>query len=163
MENVILCGCSSAESRIANSFAEYATVQYFGEGGLWRRGEKKKQITVYQVSQFPKTENFPAVLVLGSELKEQKNPLPPLLVPVFDSSSNRAAQILSLTGGPAISCGTSPRDTFSLASISEQKTVVSLQRSLHTLAGNEIEPRDMAFCAVMLLCDVGCEQDLKLV
>lgn len=176
MENVILCGCSAAERRIVNSLASYAAVQYFGENSIRRCGEGEKEIVVCSVPQLPRTENLPGVLVLGSELKKRRFPLRSLLFPVFDSGSKTAADLLSLNQGAAISCGTSPRDTLSLASISEQKAVISLQRSLYTLSGDLVEPRDitvrlcrdcsvfeiMAFCAVILLCGVSSEQELIL-
>jgi len=86
-------------------------------------------------------------------------------VPVFGPRRTVRPRLLSLWEGVAISCGTSPRDTISLASFSGQKAVISLQRNLTALGGGTVEPRDitvslgrsgsvfevMAFCAVMLL------------
>lgn len=177
METVILCGCSAAERRIAASFARYASVWYFGRNTVWRRGEAKRELAVYAAPQLPRTERLSAVLVLGSELRAQANPIRTNLLPVFDSGSTAAAQLLSQYGGAAIGCGTSPRDTFSLASFSEQKAVVSLQRNLPTLTGETVEPGDltlrlrrgcsvfeiMAFCAVMLLCGFGAEREMELI
>ncbi|MGI6260338.1 MAG: hypothetical protein ACOYJR_00675 [Acutalibacteraceae bacterium] len=176
METVILCGCSASERRIAGSFARYAAVRYFGENGIWRRGEPGRELAVYSAPQLPRMENLSAVLVLGSELRAQTDRIQPNLLPVFDSRSTIAARLLSQYSGAAIGCGTSPRDTFSLASFSEQKAVVSLQRNLLTLTGETVEPRDitlrlrrgcsvfeiMAFCAVMLLCGDGSEQEMEI-
>lgn len=177
METVILCGCSASERRIAISFSRYAAVWYFDEGNIWRSGESGRELAVYSAAQLPRTENLPAVLVFGSELREQADRIQPNLLPVFDSSSMAAANLLSHYSGAAISCGTSPKDTFSLASFSERKAVVSLQRNLLTLSGKPVEPGDitlclrrecsvfeiMAFCAVMLLCGVGFEQDMEII
>ena len=177
MKTVILCGCSASERRIAGSFSRYADVRYFGENAVWQRGEEGQKLVVYSVPRLPRVQALPAVLVLGSELPAQTDGIRLCLLPVFDSSSRAAARLLSQFGGAAIGCGTSPKDTFSLASFSEQKAVVSLQRNLPALTGETVEPRDitlrlrrgcsvfeiMAFCAVMLLCGGSSEQEMEVV
>ena len=94
-------------------------------------------------------------------------PLPEQLIPVFDSANTRAVHLLSRASRSGLSFGCAPQDTLSLASLSDSQAVVSLQRTLITLHGHVLEPRDltvrlrgscelfelMAVCAILLLCE----------
>lgn len=53
------------------------------------------------------------------------------------------SRFLQGTGTAAVACGTSPRDTLSLASIDANSALVSLQRCVTTLDGRMIEPGEI--------------------
>ena len=90
---------------------------------------------------------------------------------VFSSRCEKAAE--QLKGAPVIpvACGTSSKDTLSVASLTEGSACVSLLRSLCTLTGEILEPKDisvalqremgtyslLAACAVCLLCGIDSE------
>ncbi|GEM_PF-5951684 len=79
-------------------------------------------------------------------------------------------------GCTVVTCGTALTDTLSVSSIGEQSAAVSLQRSVTTLSGKEIEPCEIpvrlnglsdsviitAAAAMLLLCDIppDCGYDI---
>lgn len=91
---------------------------------------------------------------------------------VLAACCERAIKSIAGTNITAITCGTNPLDTLSIASCGSGYTLVSLQREIRTLSGRVIEPCDisiktedkahiysiLATCAVMLLSDFPHEQ-----
>lgn len=61
---------------------------------------------------------------------------------IFSSENRNAIDMLNGSGNIAISCGMSLKDTFSTASITDEVSMVSLQRAIRTIDGEIIEPRD---------------------
>ncbi|MBE5713518.1 MAG: hypothetical protein EGR22_04915 [Ruminococcaceae bacterium] len=61
---------------------------------------------------------------------------------IFSSENRNAIDMLNGSGNIAISCGMSLKDTFSTASITDEVSMVSLQRAICTIDGEIIEPRD---------------------
>ena len=176
MKNIIFCGCGAQERRLCQALTQYGSVQYCGKEELWRQESTYGDcFCTYQFDELPQTKGINGIILLGSRLAEHNGTIAQGLTPVFDSSNRAAAQLLIHAGGAAVSCGTSPKDTFSLASINEERAVVSLQRNIFSLTGARIEPRDipviltgkrgvfeiMAFCAILLLC--GCEPEREVV
>lgn len=88
-------------------------------------------------------------------------------VAIVSAENTDILRQLSAVGIDTIPCGLSAHDTFTLASFTEESTVISLQRSITTLDGETVEPMDfpvnsafahslsrfllMAFCAVCCL------------
>ena len=120
----------------------------------------------------PHTYGITGVLVFDDGFKSGGSfELSETLIPVLDSDNKKALSRLKEAGRVAITCGTGSRDTLSIASISESRATVSLQRELIDIYGNRVEPRDiivtfenrmevyplLATCAALLLC--GAEPD----
>ncbi len=94
-------------------------------------------------------------------------------IAVFSSSNNHAIKALNGSGNIAVSCGTSPKDTISAASIDDDKRLVSLQRTIRSIRNEIIEPRDfyiksssalypaLAACAVLLLLGITPEESFE--
>lgn len=92
---------------------------------------------------------------------------------IFFASNHHAVEALNGSGNIAISCGTSPKDTISAASMDGDKRLVSLQRTLKTFNGKVIEPCDfyvkskcrlytaLAACAVMLILGITPENGFE--
>lgn len=92
-------------------------------------------------------------------------------VSIVSACCDGALKSIAMSDCTAITCGTSPLDTLSIASCEEGNVLVSLQRELKTLTGDVIEPCDiriktdepvriyptLAACAVLLLSDVPYE------
>lgn len=68
--------------------------------------------------------------------------VPPGFVAVTSSEAPAVLRMLERQGGPAVTCGMSASDTVTLSSIHENRAVVTLQRTLTTLAGRPVEPGD---------------------
>lgn len=91
------------------------------------------------------------------------------LTPIFDVQNTEAYKVLARTNKIVITCGTSAKDTLSLASLKEDSAVISLQRYIKTFNSDVIEPRDftvkfsdkidvyplLSTCAVLLLSGVS--------
>lgn len=94
-------------------------------------------------------------------------------IAIFFSSDNHAVETLNGSGNIAISCGTSPKDTISAASIDDGKHLVSLQRTIRSIRNKIVEPRDfyvrsdcalypsLAACAVLLLLGIIPEEGFE--
>ena len=91
------------------------------------------------------------------------------MVAVTDMTNETALGILKDIDIIVITCSMSGRSTLSMASLTDDSAVVSLQREIHSLSGRIIEPHDitvkltvpmgdyqvMALCAAVLLCDIS--------
>lgn len=87
---------------------------------------------------------------------------------IISSADKKSIEKMTNTRFPVITCGTSSKDTISLASIDGVSAVVSLQRKIKNLYGEVIEPMDikiqlntktdvyhtLAACTVLLLCGI---------
>ena len=162
-DTVLLCGCSPAERRLAYILRTFGSTWY----SPGRQMDANTALTVRESVLFPRKCPDEGILVLGSHLQKKPFPLPEQLIPVFDSANTRAVHLLSRASRSGLSFGCAPQDTLSLASLSDSQAVVSLQRTLITLHGHVLEPRDltvrlrgscelfelMAVCAILLLCE----------
>lgn len=87
-------------------------------------------------------------------------------VAIVNAENTGILRLLLEHGIHTIPCGLSDHDTFTLASSTEESTVISLQRSLTTLTGEITEPMEFPVCPelaatlsrylLMALCAVGC-------
>lgn len=99
------------------------------------------------------------------EIKENIK-IPDNFTAILPAYNSNAAAILQKINVFAITCGTSPRDTVSMSSFENLKSVVSLQRSIKNINGNIVEPHEfivnlkrktglyplLAASTVLLLC-----------
>lgn len=114
------------------------------------------------------------ILILKDSVQAEGAPhVPENFICVMSSGNAEAARILCGSGAAAVTCGTGPRDTLSLAAAEPAEASVSLQRSLRTLGGSLLEPRDfravltrplsprqiLFTSTVLLLSDTDPEQD----
>ncbi len=90
---------------------------------------------------------------------------------ILNTENHDALSVLDGLPLPVVGCSMSGRDTVSLSCLDEDGVLVSLQRSVCTLSGEEIEPCEikvipqkplryftlMAVCCALLLCDVPYE------
>lgn len=97
-------------------------------------------------------------------------------ISIAASSCDEAIRSIALSDCTAITCGTSPLDTLSIASCKNGGAMISLQREVHTLSGAVIEPCDisvttdesvhiyptLAACAVLLLNDIPFENGYRI-
>lgn len=75
-----------------------------------------------------------------SFLSQKPLQLPAGWVAVMGSHDEKLKGHFCKTGQVVITCGTQATDTFSIASLNENQTAVSLQRMLKTLNGTILEP-----------------------
>ena len=87
-------------------------------------------------------------------------------VAVVNAENTGILRLLQEHGIHTIPCGLSDHDTFTLASSTEESTVISLQRSIPALTGEITEPMEFPVCPelaaslsrylLMALCAIGC-------
>ena len=171
MNTILLCGLGGEARRFWNALSFY--------GEVFRMGNREKRICqtellargtpfcVWANSTLPVEQPSSGILLLGRELRLGKAAPKNGTVAVFESDNQRAVELLRASQCNAISCGTSPQDTVSVSSCSEQRFSVSVQRELQTLSGKTVEQGEItllaetpcspffaaAFVAVLLLCD----------
>jgi hypothetical protein len=90
------------------------------------------------------------ILSSGKQLSLSEN-----TVTVVDSSDELSILLLSETKSRPVCCGMSPKDTLTAASITDDKAVISLQRTITTLSGREIEPME-------IVADILSEEEIEL-
>lgn len=171
MTTVVLCG-EREETGIRRvlfrALSAYGGVQCFDGRRLQKSGDNPAFL-LYESPHIPKAENMNGILVFKNRFYlQEKEKAQEGFFPVLDARNMAAAAAIKGTGAIAITCGASPRDTFSMASLRDDSAVVSLQRDLNDLSGVTIEPHDvplrlqgraelyplLASCAVLLLAGI---------
>jgi len=87
-------------------------------------------------------------------------------VAVVNAENTGILRLLQECGIHTIPCGLSDHNTFTLASSTEESSVISLQRSIPALTGEITEPMEFPVCPelaaslsrylLMALCAIGC-------
>ncbi|WP_283608963.1 hypothetical protein [Faecalispora anaeroviscerum] len=178
MKTIVLCGKQSdmaLSQALIDALRRYGRVQYYNGAQLSSiPGERAGVFCIYDCERPPVLDTPHAILVFKNSFSSSQEPvsLPHGIPAVFSSRCEKAAE--QLKGAPVIPvvCGTSSKDTLSVASLAEGSACVSLLRSLCTLTGEILEPRDisvvlqreigtyslLAACAVCLLCGIDSDQ-----
>lgn len=177
MKTIVLCGRQgdiTVAQTLIPALNRYGRVWHFGDDALVECESKSGPgFCVYDCVQLPRIELSKAIVVFKNSFSLSGRPaeLPEGMPAVFGSNNMRAAEQLKGSKAAAIVCGTSSKDTLSVASLTESSASVSLQRSIHTLSKEVLEPRDipvelaeqtgpyslLATCAVLLL--IGIEPE----
>lgn len=171
MFNVIVYGekCDVSISRtLIKCLGKYGGVQYSipNEIGFWGCCETPS-FFLLDLQKMSKV-NSPhkgCIIFKNSFNKFSASLFPAHFTPIFDTQNTEAPKVLSKTDKIVITCGTSAKDTLSLASLKEGTAVISLQRYIKTFNSKVIEPHDftvrfsdhidvyplLSTCAVLLL------------
>ena len=180
---VFVCGKASDDSIrqvLPGALAAYGDVQYFnGEEWIslpWKNSFHR-QFFVCEWESLPRYQGPAGLLLLkNSFCPGPKDRLSPGLLPVFESHNQKALAFLHREGASAITCGMSPRDTLSLASVDYHSATVSIQRCIPLLDGTVLEPGDipvelgkpysphqiLAAVSVLLFCGVPSKEGYQL-
>lgn len=181
MKTVVLCGKQSDTTLsevLVQALRQYGQVQYYNGKELKRCSETKNfEFCVYDCEQIPLLELPDTILVFKNSFSVSSEPirLPEGIPAVFGSQNGKAAEQLKGSQVTPVVCGTSSKDTLSVASLAETSASVSLQRSVRTLCGEILEPKEisielvqqlgpyplLATCAVFLLCGMDSEKGFR--
>lgn len=143
--------CGDKDRRLTRSII--GCCEQYGGAVLYGCDELKKskidcRFLICEVSELSSVTHSDSVLVLADQYKHKDSDklcCSPSVV--FSSSNTDAVNALKGSVSMAVSCGTSPKDTLSAASIfKDDKITVSLQRTIKTLENNIIEPQDFLVC-----------------
>ncbi|NLJ31204.1 MAG: hypothetical protein GX424_06345 [Clostridiales bacterium] len=170
--NIILCGKKSDTAfsdALLPALALYGGARYFSGEKLALYGLEPARFFVYDGETIPKIELDSGILLFKNSFDSGGQVhVPPHFFCILESKNVHAAELLRGTEVSAVTCGTSQKDTISVAGIQEGSAVLSLQRNLVTLEGKVLEPHDftvslrseigphrvLAVCAVLLLAGV---------
>lgn len=86
---------------------------------------------------------YPCVLVFAHNQTPYSLDICGQVISIVDETNTRALSMLRQCGQAVVSCGMGQKSTVSIASISEDSAVVSIQRQMKTLTGELIEPHDL--------------------
>ncbi|MCY1713094.1 hypothetical protein [Caproiciproducens galactitolivorans] len=169
MINIILCGKpvdTTVSCTLLPTLERYGGVQYFNGKSLEQYGSGTIKYLVYDCENLPQI-NFEKGIILfkNSFISSEKMNIPNGFLCILEMKNSHAAEILNGTGAAAITCGTSSKDTLSIAGLDEASATLSLQRSVRTVEGKILEPHDftvkllsqlsptriLAVCAALLL------------
>lgn len=173
MTNIILCGKASDASiscALLPALARYGGVQYYSSERLSQFGDDAVRFLVYDCERLPQIElNTGIILFKNSFNSPEKIEIPSGFSCILEMKNIHAAEMLNRTGTAAITCGTSSKDTLSIAGLDEISAALSLQRSVMTMDGSILEPHDfmvkllsklspnriLAVCAVLLISGIN--------
>ncbi len=171
MNTLLFCGCTEREKSLIFPLCKNSSYIHSGKDILVTvNHQNTPQWFIAEFEGIPRVMEGNGIAVMGHLLKERQFPSGKFpWIAIFSPDNTAAARSLAGTGAAAITCGTSPKETLSLASISDSQAVISLQRSLRTLSGEIIEPGDfsiqltkkvdvfplLSYCAIRLLSDMG--------
>lgn len=149
MTKITVCGDKDRRLTrlLLNCCEQYGGVVLYGYDEL-KKEKDDCRFLVCEVSELSSVVFEDSILVLADRYKHKDNDklfCSPSVV--FSSSNTDAINALKGSVSMAVSCGTSPKDTLSAASIfKDDKITVSLQRTIKTLENSIIEPQDFSVC-----------------
>jgi hypothetical protein len=174
MTTIVLCGRNNdnvISLKLADVLGKYGGAQLFDGESLIRTGDKNNpSFLIYVCERFPKLKIENGILLLKNNFEYDKQlVIPSGFIPVFESHNVNAAAALKGTGLIGVTCGTSCKDTLSVASLDETSATVSLQRNIKTLTDEILEPHEitiklqkeispftlLTICSVLLLSGVS--------
>lgn len=145
MTDIVLCGdpddTSIAEALIP-ALSLYGGVRYSSAERILERGIQI-QFNLYECEKVPSIEIPRGIILLKKGIMSQKSVMiPDGFLCVLETKNYHAASLLKDTNATVITCGTSTKDTISLAGLENTGATLSLQRNLPTLSGELLEPHD---------------------
>ena len=168
LTTVFICGStddSAFERLMRQKLSESYRVTYIKKGNAWQKGNGY-EITA---ADFPYYQNISVeqpVLVMKKEAVCHIA-LPENATVIACAENSSQLRALKNCGGHILTCGYSPRDTFSYSSLAENTVTVSLNREITAFSGKKIQPLEipleipagadiyslLAFTALRLLLD----------
>jgi hypothetical protein len=174
MMPVLLCGSpdeTSVREALLPALSRYGGVFFVGRGCVVQSGSPAGYL-LCESSEIPDIVLPHGILVIKDKIVQIKPAsIPDNFLCVMASHNKSGAKLLHDCRVTAVSCGTDPKDTLSLAGLESSCADVSLQRNLVTAGGNMQEPRDfhvefskprspeqiLLVSAVLLLSDIDPE------
>lgn len=173
---IILCGDkndSGINSTMFNALSNYGEILKHGRTRFNETPEKNNlSFLIYECEHIPEMNEPFGILVFKNSFKYQNdNYIPKTFTPILDFQNKSAISVLKGSDNIAITCGTSPKATLSIASLDLSGAVVSLQRDIKAISSKIIEPHDfriktkgdigvyplLAVCAVLLISGISSE------
>lgn len=144
MTVVFICGDKNDRSfrfLLKNVLAKTYTVTYIGGDLVFRRGNGYEVVAI-DFETFDKIETKEPIFLL------KKDCVPNFAFPENSTAiacSENEEQIKALKNSPCriITCGFGKTDSFSYSSLSDEETVVSLNRELTAFSGKKIQPLEI--------------------
>ena len=168
MTTVFICGNSddnAFEILMRQKLSESYRVTYIKKGEIWQEGSGY-EITAADFSCCNGISTEQPVIVMKKDtVSDIALPENATVIACAENSSQLSA--LKNCGGHILTCGYSPRDTFSYSSLAENTVTVSLNREITAFSGKKIQPLEipleipvgadiysvLAFTALRLLLD----------
>ncbi|MCI1965852.1 MAG: hypothetical protein LKJ17_06950 [Oscillospiraceae bacterium] len=145
MINIFLCGDVkdiSATKALLAALPKYGGVRYSGPDRVFECGSHPEYL-LYEYEKVPEIRlKHGMVLFKNSILPQNPVPLSQNFLYVLEAKNARAAALLKGSGVTAVTCGTSSKETLSIAGLEEGSAALSLQRTLKALNGQMLEPHD---------------------
>lgn len=145
---VIICSKnkdSEIYDLINNTLAKRLNLHYMEDNSPVKNDKiHKNMLNFYFCNKTPVFEGNSGIIVLSNSFNFT-SPLKNLtnnMLFIFDSSNTNVVKELYRKNVQAITCGTSNKDTISIASIDFPRVAVSLQRNIINLSGKIVEPRE---------------------
>lgn len=146
MVNILLCGDlqdTSESDALLPALSLYGGVCCSGAGRVAECGAST-QYFLYESAEIPKIELKSGILILKNNISQQRPAaVPEGFVCILEAGNLAAARLLCGSKATVILYGTGSRNTLSLSGLSSSSALISLQRSLMTLEGNLVEPREI--------------------
>lgn len=176
MTDILLCGKKTDQSivkALLPVLAEYGGVRYIRPDLLRKIGAGTPRFLVCDCEAVPTVEGSGGILFFKNSFASEK----PVVIPdgflcAFEPQNQRAAALLREAGAAAVTCGMCAKDTLSISSLDYGEAALSLQRSISTVDGEVVEPREiavrlrtpasprqmLAVCMVLLMSGVDSSQ-----
>jgi hypothetical protein len=168
MTNIILCGDagdSSVSTALIPALTLYGGVFYAGPGKVFESCASPR-FFLGECEEVPQIGLQTGILLFKNSIRQQsKYRIPDRFFCVLQTKNTHAAALLRDTAATVVTCGTSTRDTLSIAGLEGAGAALSLQRNLPMLDGGILEPFDftvscseerspnqlLSVCAVLLI------------
>lgn len=151
--NIVILGENSdneISNLIINNISKYTPEIFMDSKYLHAHNKYKHKcpnnsILIYDIKNITESDIEPDIIIFKNTLdnKVKHMPIPDKSICIIDSVNKQAAGIMSENRAVTITCGISRKDTFSMASFSPPRMVISLQRDILTLNNTLLEARDI--------------------
>lgn len=147
MIDIVLCGDRgdiSVSDALVSTLALYGGVRCCGPDRIFERGVSA-EFFLYECEKLPKIELKRGIILFKNSIRRQPHEkVPEDFLCILETKNTNAAALLKETGAFAVTCGTSTKDTLSVAALEGSAATLSLQRSIRTLTGEIVEPHDFS-------------------
>lgn len=145
MTNIILLGDSNDDSVskvLVPTLKRYGGVKYVSPACIYE-SISSPDFFLCDCERLPELKFSNGIILFKNSVPEQENIcIPDNFINIMETKNTRAAAMLQKISATAMTCGSGPKDTLSIAGLESKSAALSLQRSLKILNGNIIEPRD---------------------
>lgn len=124
--------------------SQLGSVVYVSDDKLSGASEQQPDFLVLETNTAAEINFENTIVVFRDEFDaERLQKLHPNATAIVNSQNMRAIELIKKIGVKAVTCGHSSKDTITFSSYTDDTIVISIQRAMQAMHGDEVEPFDL--------------------